>query len=136
MNLFGDWHSGTIFKEDASVATDGGYIRRLLRTSSVFHSERKYVSVNSLEIDANVGQAAVASGQGSAPQMVLKYSLDGGNTQEGEERIDLGALGQYDNRVRIHNLGCARDWTITMEITDPIDVIIMQAEVKGSFGTF
>jgi hypothetical protein len=136
MNLFGDWHSGKIFKEDSTVATDDLLVRLLKRTSSVFHNERKYISVYSLEFDMNAGQSAKTTGQGSAPVMTLRYSIDGGNTFEPEEMIALGNLGEYDYRVQTHNMGTARDWVISFEISDPLDIVVMQAEVHGAYGAY
>lgn len=135
LNLYGDWYSGKIFKEDTSVSTDDGNIRVLKRISPVFNKELKYISVHSLEFDLNAG-CGVATGQGSSPVMMLQYSIDGGNTFEPEEFIELGDIGEYDYRVQTHSLGTARNWNIAFSITDPIDVIVMQAEVHGSFGAF
>lgn len=136
MNLYGDWYSGKIFKEDTTVSTDDGNIRLCKRLSPVFHSELKYVSVYNIELDINAGDAAKATGQGSAPVMMFSCSMDGGNTFEPEEFIELGALGQYDNRVRINGLGTARNWVMSMTVSDPVDVIIMQAEAHGAVGTY
>lgn len=136
LNLFGDWHSGKIFKEDSSVSTDDSLIRILKRTSAVMHNERKNISVYSLEFDMNAGQSAKTTGQGSVPVMMLKYSLDGGNTFEPEEFIELGDIGEYDYRVQTSNLGTARDWVISFEISDPIDAVVMQAEVHGAYGVY
>ncbi len=135
MRLYGDWYSGKIFKEDATVSTDDGQVRLLKRTSPVFHNEQKYISVHNLEFDVNSGFGNT-TGQGSSPIMMLNYSLDGGNTFEPEELIDLGALGHYDERVRINGLGTSRNWVISFAISDPVDIIIMQAEVHGSFGAY
>lgn len=129
LDLYGDWYSGKILQEDETVKTDDGNIRRLKRTSSVFHNELKYISVQSLEFDINAGF-------GDDSVMMTKYSMDGGNTYGSEELINIGELGQYDHRVRIHNLGTARNWVINFEVTDPVDVIVMQAIVHGSFGAF
>jgi hypothetical protein len=135
MNLFGDWWSGKIFKEDNSVSTDDGNIRLCKRTSSVFHNELKYISVNRLELDVNSGFGNT-TGQGVDPVMMFKYSIDGGDTFEGEEMILLGKLGHYDERVQINKLGTARNWVIDFSVSDPVDIIIMQAVVNGSFGAF
>ena len=128
LNLFGDWFSGKIFIEDGK--TDDGNIRVLERTSSVFQQEQKSISVTSLEFDINSG-FGTTSGQGVDPIMILKYSIDGGNTFEKEEFISLGDLGHYDERIRIPGLGTARNWVINFKITDPIDIIVMQAVVHG-----
>ncbi len=135
INLYGDWYSGKIFKEDSSVSTDDGNIRVLKRTSAVFHNELKYISVYKLEFDMNSGFGNT-TGQGNSPIMMLRYSIDGGNTFESEEFINLGSLGEYDYKVSISNLGTARNWVISFSVTDPVDIIVMQAEVHGSFGAW
>lgn len=135
MNLYGDWWSGKIFKEDKDVKTDDGEIRILKRISSVFHNELKNVSVYSLEFDINSGHGTI-TGQGSSPVMMLKYSKDGGNTFDPEEFIELGDIGEYEYRVRTNGLGTARNWVISFEISDPINIIIMQAVVHGTYGAY
>lgn len=129
MNLFGDWHSGKIFKEDGS--TDDGLVRILKRVSPVFHNELKYVSVYGLEFDMSPGVGDVES-----PVMMLEYSKDGGNTFESEDFVLLGETGEYDNRIKVNGLGTARNWVISFSISDPIDMIVMQAIANGSFGSY
>jgi hypothetical protein len=136
MNLFGDWHSGKIFKEDNTISTDDGNIRLLKRTSSIFQNELKYISVYRLEFDVNSGDGANRTGQGSDPIMMFSCSQDGGNTFQPEELIKLGSLGSYDERVQINNLGTARNWVLSFSISDPVDIIIMQAVANGSFGAY
>lgn len=133
MNLFGDWWSGRIFREDNTVSTDGGNIRLLKRTSNVFNNELKNISVYKLEFDVNSGMGAT-TGQGVDPIMMFQCSQDGGNTFEPEELIKLGALGDYAQSVQINNLGTARNWVLSFAVSDPIDVIIMQAVAHGSLG--
>lgn len=135
MNLFGDWWSGKIFKENSSVATDDGYVRLLKRTSSVFHQEQKNISVYSLEFDINSGMGTT-TGQGSSPVMMLACSQDGGNTFEPEEMLLLGALGNYDTRVSTNNIGTSRNWVISFAVSDPVNVVIMQAYARGAFGSW
>lgn len=135
INLYGDWYSGKILKEDSTVSTDDGNIRVLKRISPIFHNELKYISVYDLEFDMNSGFGA-ETGQGSDPVMIFKYSLDGGNTFEPEEFIKLGPLGEYDYRVRINKIGTARNWVLSFAITDPIDIVVMQAVAHGAFGAW
>ncbi len=135
MNLFGDWYSGKIFKEDNDVKTDDNLIRLLKRTSSVFHQEQKNISVYSLEFDVNSGMGNT-TGQGSDPALMVQYSMDGGNTFEQEEMLLLGKLGQYDTRVSTNNIGTSRNWVISFSVSDPVDVVIMQAFARGSMGSW
>lgn len=135
MNLFGDWWSGKIFRENNDVKTDDGLPRLLRRTSSIFHQEQKNISVYALEFDVNSGMGTTL-GQGSNPVLMVKYSMDGGNTFEQEEMLLLGKLGQYDTRVSTNNIGTARNWVIDFRVSDPVDVIVMQALARGSLGTY
>lgn len=125
INLFGDWWSGKIFKEDGS--TDDGATRKCTRISPVFHNELKYVSVYNMEFDVNSGIGGT---------LMVQYSKDGGNTVESEDFIALGALGAYDEKVQTNNLGTARNWVISFAVSDPVDVIVMQAVAHGTFGVF
>ena len=134
-NLFGDWWSGKIFIEDYSATTDDDLPRILRRTSSIFQQEQKYMSVYSLEFDVNSGMGKT-TGQGVNPILNVKCSLDGGNTFEQEENLFLGALGKYDTRVSINNIGTSRNWVIDLSISDPIDIVVMQATARGSLGSW
>lgn len=134
VNLYGDWYSGKILKED-NVSTDDGEMRKLTRTSPVYQQEQKFLSVYQLEVDMNTGFGAT-SGQGVNPVLQFKYSIDGGNTYEQEMLVGLGAKGQYDYRAQINKLGTARNWTISLEISDPIDIAIMQARATGAYGSW
>ena len=135
LNLFGDWYSGKIFLEDASVTTDDGNIRLLRRIGPVLHNELKYISVYALEIDMNSG-FGTTTGQGSDPVMMFRYSMDGGNTFEPEQYYKLGTLGNYDFKVEIPKLGTARNWVVDFSISDPVDITIMQANMRGSVGSW
>lgn len=135
MNLFGDWYSGKIFKEDSTVSTDDSLIRILKRTSSVFHNELKNISVYKLEFDINSGNGNT-TGQGSEPVMMFQCSQDGGNTFEPEEIIALGAIGDYNLPVQINNLGTARNWVISFAVSDPLDIVVMQAVAHGSLASW
>lgn len=135
MNLLGDWYSGKIFKEDDNAVTDDGYIRKLRRIGPVLHNELKYISVYSLELDMNSGFGTTI-GQGSDPTMMFRCSLDGGNTFEPEQMHKLGKIGNYDYKVEIRKLGTSRNWVVDFSISDPVNIIIMQAVMNGSVGSW
>lgn len=135
MTLLGDWYSGKIFKEDSSVTTDDGLIRECRRVSPILNQELKNISVYDLEIDVNSGFGKT-TGQGSDPIMMLRYSLNGGNTFETEEFLKLGPLGEYDFKVQKSKLGTSRNWVIEFKVSDPVDIIIMQSSVRAQAGSW
>jgi hypothetical protein len=63
------------------------------------------------------------TGQGSAPQMMVSVSKDGGETWSDERIISLPTLGQYKKRVQTYRWGSGRSELgilIRMRLTDPI----------------
>lgn len=132
INLFGDWNSGKIFFEDANVSTDDMLPRKLVRTSPVFHNELKYISVYDLELDINSGFSNLDDDN----VMMIKWSIDGGNTFEDEHLVSVGLQGKYDNKVVLNKLGTARNWVISFEVADPVDVMVMQCAVRASIGSY
>lgn len=132
LNLLGDWYSGKIFLESTNVSTDDGNIRVLQRTTPIFHKDLKYISVYELELDMNSGFGMT----GADPVMMFKYSLNGGNTYEQEQILKLGPLGEYDYKIVLNKLGTARNWVIDFKITDPVDISVLQASVRGAFGSW
>lgn len=134
-NIFFDRYSGKIFLEDYSVQTENGNIIKRVRTSQSYDQSRQYVSVSSLEIDANRGEAATNTSQGSSPIIMLEISKDGGYTFGNPRHIDMGKLGQYIKRLKINKLGTARCWVLRLSLTDPVDLIIQKAIATGTLST-
>jgi len=132
-NYFGDWYSGKIFLESTEVKTDDSNMRPLIRISPVLSSELKYISIYGLELDVNAG---VGDNDTENPVMMFQCSIDGGNTFESEELVYLGTQGETDYRVKLNGLGTSRNWALKFSVTDPVDVIVMQAVVNGAYGAY
>ena len=94
------------------------YIRRLRRAPHV-NNEHLRVFYRRFELDLERGQA-LASGQGSDPQVLLRLSRDGGQTWGEEIRMAAGAIGDYTTRVMARRLGQARDMVFEVVVSDPI----------------
>lgn len=119
-HLVGDRATGAIYTMNALTATeaDGSGIRRVRRAPHVsdagemlFHS--------GFQIDLEVG-LGVTTGQGSDPQVMLRWSNDGGKTYGNEHWTTAGALGKYQTRAQWNRLGRARDRVYEMVVSDPI----------------
>src|SRR6185437_5709530 len=134
-NLFQDLYSGTIFYEDYSNQTENGTFIKRKRTSATFNQGYKNIAISTLEIDATKG-VGLASGQGSNPILMVSTSDDGGHTFSSPRNLPLGNFGNYLYRAREDNLGTSRNWTIDLELTDPLDLAIQNALANISVSNY
>lgn len=68
------------------------------------------------------------------PQAMLRWSNDGGSTWSKEYWVTIGQLGKYRNRAIWRRLGQARDRVFEVSITDPVNAVIISANLKMSAG--
>ena len=68
------------------------------------------------------------------PQAMLRWSNDGGSTWSREYWVSIGQLGKYRNRAIWRRLGTARDRIFEVAITDPVNAVIISANLKASEG--
>ena len=72
---------------------------------------------------------------GANPQLMLRWSDDGGHTWNGERTTSMGRTGQYGTRAIFRRLGMTlklRDRVYEVSGTDPVKVAIMGAELQIS----
>ena len=68
------------------------------------------------------------------PQAMLRWSNDGGSTWSNEHWVTIGQMGKYKNRAIWRRLGMARDRIYEVSITDPVNAVIVSANLKASEG--
>ena len=68
------------------------------------------------------------------PQAMLRWSNDGGSTWTKYYTVSIGQLGKYKNRAIWRRLGFARDRVFEVSITDPVNAVIIGANLKASGG--
>lgn len=81
-------------------------------------------------VDILVGTAFT---QGADPQVMLRWSDDGGHTWSSEHWRSMGSIGQYGTRVIWRRLGMTeklRDRVYEVSGTDPVKLAIMGAELS------
>ena len=64
------------------------------------------------------------------PQAMLRWSNDGGSTWSNEHWTSVGQLGKYRNRAIWRRLGTARDRIFEVSVTDPVNFVIISANLK------
>lgn len=131
--LVGDYENGKIYSVDFDVYTDAGNtIRRLRRAPHLTTDlQRQFFEEFQIQFQPGVG---LVSGQGQNPQAMLRWSNDGGSTWSNEHWVSIGAIGQYNNRAIWRRLGWGRDRVFEVAVTDPINAVIVSANLKASAG--
>jgi hypothetical protein len=82
--------------------------------------------------DKLIAEQQTAVTQGSDPQVMLRWSDDGGHTWSNEHWTSLGPIGAYGRRTFWRRLGMTlklRDRVYELSGTDPVKIAIMGAEL-------
>ena len=128
--IVGDYANGCIYALDPLNYTDNGAEIRRLRRCPHLTEELKRVAYGELQLQFQPG-VGLSTGQGSMPQVMLRWSDDGGSTWSTEHWTGIGRIGQYANRARWTQLGMARDRVFEVAITDPVNAVLVSAELKA-----
>jgi len=119
-----DYNSGRILFIDNEIYTDDGSPIVRTRTSKHNHNNRRYIEVNSLEIEVNKMQNTNLV---EDPKVSLSVSRDGGYTFSKEMEKGVGLVGKYKNRIKFNRLGTGRDFIFTIKMSDPVKWILVDA---------
>lgn len=82
-----------------------------------------------LDCETGVGTDDVAD-----PQIMLRWSDDGGHTWGNEHWASMGAQGAYGTRVRWMRLGPPRNRVYEISGTDAVPIAILAADLNISDG--
>ena len=129
LNLVGDYANGIIYSYDLNTYTDNGApILRMRRTTHITDGLNR-ISYTFLQIQFQPGVGLV-SGQGSDPQIMLRWSDDGASTWSNYYTLPIGKIGAYKNRAIKRQMGLARDRVYEVTITDPVKAVILSADLR------
>jgi hypothetical protein len=133
----GDYQNGNIYAFDLDVYADDTNIQKWLRSWRALptgQNNLKRSAQHSLQLDCETG-VGLNLGQGSDPQVMLRWSDDGGHTWSSEHWISIGKIGEYYRRAIWRRLGMTmkiRDRVYEVSMTDPVKIAIMGAELQIS----
>ena len=133
-HLVGDRSSGVIYKQSLDVYDDNGDAIRRLRRAPHVSEELQWFFHHSFVIDMEVG-VGLQTGQGSDPQVMMRFSDDGGHTWSTTRQASIGAVGQRITRVKFNRLGRSRDRVYEIVVSDPVKLAIVDAYLEVSRGT-
>ncbi len=86
-----------------------------------------------LQLDMEVG-LGLATGQGSDPQVMMRWSDDGGKTWSNEYMRSAGKQGEYKKRIIWRRLGRGRDRIFEFVVSDPIAFSIIDGWITTRLG--
>jgi hypothetical protein len=138
-NIVGDFENGNVYAYDLDVYADGTFPQKWLRSWRALPTNQnnlKRTAQHSLQVNIEAGVGLV-SGQGSDPQIMLRWSDDGGHTWSNEHWMSIGKIGAYATRAIRRRLGMTdklRDRVYEISGTDPVKIAIVGAEL-GLTGT-
>jgi hypothetical protein len=128
--IVGDFENGRLSRLDLDTYDEnGGPLKRLRSWGHINQSgERMFFSQGQLIAETGVGKDGVQ--QGDDPQVMLRWSDDGGHTWSNEHWSSLGRIGRGDYRAIWRRLGESRDRIFELSMTDPVKVAWMGFELK------
>lgn len=132
--VLGDYQNGKIYSYDLALYADDDQTQRWLRSWRAIppnQNNLKRTANHSLQLDCETG-VGLNTGQGSDPQVMLRWSDDGGHTWSREHWVSMGAIGAYGKRAIWRRLGMTqklRDRVYEISGTDPVPIYIVGADL-------
>lgn len=128
--IVGDYANGQICQLTRSAYTDAGNpLICVRRAPHVWDKADRFRMTHSrLQVEFLPG-VGLATGQGSDPQAMLRWSNDGGNTWGNEHWTSIGAMGSTLRRAIWRRLGIARDRVYELRYSDPTPRDIVGASI-------
>ena len=127
--VIGDYTDGRVYAYD--LDTYQGKWLRSWRALPTGQNNLKRTAHHSLQLDCEAG-IGLNTGQGSDPQVMLRWSDDGGHTWSNSHWASMGRIGEHYRRVVWRRLGMTtklRDRVYEISGTDPVKIAIMGAEL-------
>jgi hypothetical protein len=135
--LVGDYENANVYSFDLSDFSDNGSVQKWLRSWRALPTSQnnlKRSAQHSLQLDLETG-VGLNLGQGSDPQVMLRWSDDGGHTWSNEHWVSIGKIGEFYRRAIWRRLGMTmkiRDRVYEVSGTDPVKIAIIGAELNVS----
>ncbi len=135
--IVGDYQNANVYAFDLDDFSDNGSIQKWLRSWRALptgQNNLKRTAQHSLQLDLETG-VGLNLGQGSDPQVMLRWSDDGGHTWSSEHWVSIGKIGEFYRRAIWRRLGMTmkiRDRVYEVSGTDPVKIAVMGAELLVS----
>lgn len=129
----GDYQDGRLYEIDINYYLDDNDPIKWIRASQSQESEQRLQYYSRLQVDMEPGVGLI-SGQGSAPQVMLRWSSNSGASWSDYMTASAGKIGEYNKRVIFRRLGRGRNRVWEISGTDPVKTVIVGASVDMQVG--
>ena len=132
--IVGDYANGNVYTFELNVFEDNGIAQRWLRSWRALptgQNNLRRTANHSLQLECETG-VGLNNGQGSDPQVMLRWSDDGGHTYSNEHWASMGKIGATGTRVMWRRLGMTlklRDRVYELSGSDPVRIYLTGAEL-------
>ena len=134
VHIVGDAYDGRIYALDMDYYTDDGDPILRLRASQTQEQMQTRLFYSMLQVDMETG-VGYSTGQGAAPQLMMRYSNDGAHTWSNTKYSTVGKVGEYGMRCKFNRLGAGRNRVWEISMTDPVRFAVFGAVVEAEAGT-
>ncbi len=118
---------GGVFELSRNYYSDGSSPLERLRRTQIISSNDRLLKWKKLKFILEFGTTSLLTGQGSEPQLILKWSDDFGRTYGNERYLTLGQTGDFLAKAIKRNCGASRARVFELSITDPVPFILIDA---------
>jgi hypothetical protein len=124
------YDSGKVYQQRLGIYTDDGVPIRAMRRCPHVQPDNRRVFYSRFELGIEPG-VGLAQGQGADPQLMLRWSDDGGYTWSAEQWVTAGRMGTYDTRARWLRLGSSRNRVFEVTQSDNVKRAWIWASVQA-----
>lgn len=137
-NLIQDHSNGNLYELDFDTFTDNGEVVQRKRSTATIHAglfgePGKEIFFDKVEFVIETG-VGVATGQGSDPQLMVRFTDDGGRTFSAEQWVPVGAGGEYRTLVELFEQGRAVSRIYELAYSEPTRFSLIDAHAEISLG--
>lgn len=129
-HIVGDRATGQLFTLNPDRMFDDDTLIRRVRRAPHIVSSLNRVRYDGLRLDIQTG-LGLSTGQGEDPQVMMRYSDDGGRTWGNERWKSAGKIGEYKRLVEWSRLGTARQRVFEVTFSDPVPWAVMNAYISA-----
>jgi hypothetical protein len=128
--VFAGTKDGLVSELDLDSYSDQGEPVRRVAVTPPLYADGKRAIQPVIEIECELG-VGLNEGQGFDPEVMLRWSDDGGSTWSNERKANLGRTGVRNRRVMFRRLGAFRQRMFEISISDPVKTAAYGLRFEG-----